>query len=646
MIIDILKYLIVGTKQDLDQFFELSQEKGFLEFLSIEKGSGEVFSQPIQDLLKALKILREHSIQEYSIKNTFPSSLSSLEVAQHIIQLTRDLEKLRAKQLSLEKEILRVSPFGDFSTQEIENLEQLGNFVIQFFCVKSKKSHKIPYPSDVFYICTEYNFDYFMSISSTPILFSGMIEVKITESAEELREKLLLIHESIHQIEHQLKEHLTYINFLRETLKEELNQYYLHASKNKVVYPLDNGLFIVTAWIPQNKVAALNTLIEKMNIHVEPIATDKEERVPTHLENKGLDLVGEELIKVYDIPSTYDKDPSRWVLWFFALFFGIIVGDAGYGVLFLGAASFLKWKFSRQLHQEQKNLLKLFFILSYSSIVWGAATFSYFGIHLSPHHPLVKASPLYYLIEKKWDYHLSNKDDLYKLYINKYPKMAQGKASSEMLDLAIVQKKGITSYPVLEDFTNSIMLELTLVIGIIHLTVAFLRHLHRNMAGIGWIFFMWGGYLFFPNLLNATSIAEFLGWVDKETAIPLGLQCLYGGTGLALVIALIQHRFKGLNEITHIIQIFSDILSYLRLYALNLAGAIIASTFNQEGVAFGLFFGFVIILLGHLLNIFLGFMGGVIHGLRLNFLEWYHYCFEGGGRLFNPLKKIKHLKNR
>jgi V/A-type H+-transporting ATPase subunit I len=69
-----------------------------------------------------------------------------------------------------------------------------------------------------------------------------------------------------------------------------------------------------------------------------------------------------------------------------------------------------------------------------------------------------------------------------------------------------------------------------------------------------------------------------------------------------------------------------------------------ASTFNQEGSALGLAIGVVIILIGHTMNIGLSFMGGVIHGLRLNFLEWYHYCFTGGGRLFKPLQKIRDRK--
>ena len=134
---------------------------------------------------------------------------------------------------------------------------------------------------------------------------------------------------------------------------------------------------------------------------------------------------------------------------------------------------------------------------------------------------------------------------------------------------------------------------------------------------------------------------EFLGIIPKTTAETVGIQLVYGGIGVAVVFALIQKRLKGIAEITQIIQVFADILSYLRLYALALASTIMARTFNDMGLGIGLVLGSVIILLGHSINILLGTMGGVIHGLRLNFIEWYHYSFEGEGRLFNPLRKLR-----
>ena len=97
-------------------------------------------------------------------------------------------------------------------------------------------------------------------------------------------------------------------------------------------------------------------------------------------------------------------------------------------------------------------------------------------------------------------------------------------------------------------------------------------------------------------------------------------------------------------SIAKVIELFADILSYLRLYALGLAGMILASTFNDMGLglmeSFGVIVGSIVIVVGHMINIVVGIMGGTIHGLRLNFIEWYHHCFEGGGKLFQPLKLL------
>ena len=113
------------------------------------------------------------------------------------------------------------------------------------------------------------------------------------------------------------------------------------------------------------------------------------------------------------------------------------------------------------------------------------------------------------------------------------------------------------------------------------------------------------------------------------------------GMGLAITIAIIQRGWGGLHEAMNVIQVFADGVSYLRLYALALAGMVIAGTSNSMGVDAGIIGGIFIIIIGHLCNITLSIMGGVIHGLRLNFIEWYHYCFEGDGRLFNPLRLRK-----
>jgi V/A-type H+-transporting ATPase subunit I len=153
---------------------------------------------------------------------------------------------------------------------------------------------------------------------------------------------------------------------------------------------------------------------------------------------------------------------------------------------------------------------------------------------------------------------------------------------------------------------------------------------------------MIGGYLYFPSILHATSIVNFMGWLDKPVAYAIGKQMVFAGPAIVLILALIQRRsLKAVAELTHVLQLFADVLSYLRLYALALAGMIMASTFNDMGIKLGLFGGFFVILVGHFVNMNLTIMVGVIHGLRLNFLEWYRYCFKGDGRSFNPLRLRK-----
>jgi V/A-type H+-transporting ATPase subunit I len=184
---------------------------------------------------------------------------------------------------------------------------------------------------------------------------------------------------------------------------------------------------------------------------------------------------------------------------------------------------------------------------------------------------------------------------------------------------------------------DNILFEFAIFIGCLHVTFSLLRNIRRNWAAIGWVIFLAGAYLYIPVMLHATSFLNFLFHIPPSVGSEQGLQMIYVGIGLAVVLALIQKKLSGALEFMTLIQLACDILSYLRLYALGLAGVIMASTFNEIAGMVGVFFGVFVLLIGHLINMGLAIMSGVIHGLRLNFLEWYHYSFEGGGKMFKPL---------
>lgn len=638
MIINVVKYLILGAKEDIAHFFERAQEGGFLEFISIS--GKKTLEQPVtlQNLYAAIRILRKQPLHEpYLGGGDLPLAM---QISERILELKEDLERLYEEQRMLEAEISRVAPFGDFSLHDLEEIEKQGKRKIQFFCRKSDKENPTTAAPEVIYITTEYDLDYFISINPKPTSYPDMIEMRIDAPLGQVESRLNFVKDAIHRFEVELKEYAGHIEFLQAILVEELNGHHLGVAKKEVSYPLENSLFAIEAWIPENKVPSLFALIEGMAIHAEQIIVEKGERVPTCLENSGFGKIGEDLIQIYDVPSVNDKDSSSWVVWAFAFFFAIIVGDAGYGLLYFLLALYLRKKFP-DLRGQKKRMLKLLFLLATTSILWGVAVSSYLGISIKPGTVLSDISPLHFMAKRKAEYHMAEKDDVYEEWVGKYPSLKEAKTGQAFIQGGAVQKNGLSSYPILEEFAGNILLELSLFIGVVHLTLAFLRYLRRNISGLGWIAVMIGGYLYAPSILNATSFVNFMGWVDKPLATAIGTQLIYGGIGFAVLAAIAQRGWKAWVEIMNLVQVFSDVLSYVRLYALSFAGGIMASTFNQEGSALGLVAGAVVILAGHCVNFSLGLMGGVIHGLRLNFLEWYHYCFEGSGRLFKPLKKIK-----
>lgn len=638
MIIDLKKHLFIGAKEDLADFFIRAQEEGFIEFVSEKGTKAKELPEPVRKLIDAIKVLRKQPVKEpYQGGGDLDFAA---DIATQVLDLTHEIEKLSEEKRFLESEITRVAPFGQFSLDDIAFIEEKTGKKIQFYCVKTSKTHEIEEAKELIYVGTDYDLDYFIGINNQPKSYPGLIEMQFDRTVGELKNHLLFVEETLHLVEAELKGFAGHLDFLRNSLLGELDIHSMEKTKKDVEYPIEGSIFSIEGWVPENQLDKLPALIEGKAIFFEPIAVEVDDKVPTYMENKGIDALGEDLVRIYDIPAHTDKDPSRWVLWAFALFFAMILADGGYGLIYLGMAFFLKYKFP-DLKGAGKRFLKLLFILSSSCIIWGLLTTSFFGIEIAPTNSFSRFSILNHMAEKKAIYHQEKKDETYKEWLKRYPNIATAKNGQEMLTDAYKMKNGRKEYEMLNNFTDSILLEISLLIGVIHICLSLLRYAKRKWANFGWIAFAIGGYLYFPNTLKATSMIQFLGFIEKDLAGLVGIQLLYGGIGAAAVLALIQNKWKGLIDITEIIQIFADILSYLRLYALALASTIMARTFNDMGIGIGLVVGSIFILIGHAINITLGTMGGVIHGLRLNFIEWYHYCFDGEGKLFNPLRKLR-----
>ncbi len=275
-------------------------------------------------------------------------------------------------------------------------------------------------------------------------------------------------------------------------------------------------------------------------------------------------------------------------------------------------------------------------------LIWGVLTTSFFGINIDIDSPIRKVSLTHWLAEKKAAYLMKHHESSsYKDWAKKYPQLDSATSPDDFLKKGITMKEGEISYDILDRFSDNIMLELALFIGVTHIIISFLRYIGRNWNGIGWIAFLIGGYLYFPYYLDTPSFLQYVGGIDLEGGAQAGYHLIFGGIATAVILSIVKHGWTGILEGMAVIQVFADILSYLRLYALGLAGVIVGTTINEVAGAIPFVFAAILMVLAHIVNMVLGVMSGIIHGLRLNFLEWYHYSFRGGGKPFRPLKLLE-----
>lgn len=637
---DVQKFLFIGSEIDKERFFQRAQEEGVIQFIDASPSKKEL-PEDIQKTISSIKVLR--SLPVVDQEENFERLDADTMIAS-ILDLELKKESLTESIAHIEEEISRIRVLGYFSFQEIAEIEEKTHCKCRFFIAPSSMhAEEDTLPDGLIELGSENGFHYYLAISLNGVCYKNMEELKFDRSLASLEKSLVEEKENLQSIEYQLKEQAKYSRYLHHVLIDKLNAYHLSAAQLSVKELLNASLFMVEGWVPHNKVHLLNSITSSLAVYSEQVAIEPESIVPTYLENEGQARLGEDLVHIYDTPSSQDKDPSLWVLYGFALFFAFIIGDAGYGLIYLMIALVLRYKFPH-LVGASARFLNLFTFLGIACIVWGTLMTSFFGMGISFDNPLRQVSLVQWLAEKKAAFHIEHQDAVFHAWLAKYPDLSALRDVHEFVSYAPKESGG--KLIILNKLTDNVMFELALFIGVVHLILSLLRYSGRNWQNIGWVLFLVGAYCFLPSYLNTPSFLNFVGGMSIPFGKVLGIDLMIGGIVLAWLLAIFRYGWLGIFEVMTLIQVFADTLSYLRLYALGLAGAIVGSTINE--IASGMRVGFAILLvvLAHGVNIVLSTMSGVIHGLRLNFLEWYHYSFEGGGKNFTPLQRLEKESNK
>jgi len=631
---DVKKYAFIGVKEQKEEFFRRAQQIGIVHFIDIQQKKESHLPQEIQNYIQSMKVLRGLPV----VKQEEPSSWDKgPEIAEKILALKHEIESTEEKIRVMELEISRIAEFGEFSLDDIRYIEEEGHRKIQFYCAKKGLFDGEEAPENLIYISSDHGLDYFVGVNPESRYHDKMVEMVFESSLSELQQQVKDLKAKVHEHEGELKKMARYKAFIHKATVLSYNNFNLDKNQEFSRPFLEENLFAVEGWVPENKEAKLQEIVGNLGIFQEEVLIEESDTIPTYLENEGAGKIGEDLVHIYDTPSHTDKDPSLWVLSAFALFFAMIVNDAGYGLVYLTVVLYLRYKFS-DAKGAGRRVLNLATILGLSCILWGTLTTSFFGVNIGVDNPVRKVSLLTWLSEKKAEYHMHYKDETFQDYVYEYPQVIEAKTGGEFFQATQKTEADVVTNDVLDNVGRNVLLELALLVGVVHIALSFMRYLRRSWSGLGWIMVLIGGYLYFPHYLGETSLLHYVGGVPRDFGAVEGLQLIYAGIAIAVVLAIIQNRWGGLAEPMNVIQVFADVLSYLRLYALGLASGIVAQTINELYGAVPVLIAIVLIALAHVVNMLLGIMSGVIHGLRLNFLEWYHYSFEGGGKNFDPLR--------
>lgn len=430
----------------------------------------------------------------------------------------------------------------------------------------------------------------------------------------------------ISKIEEELKSETVYISQIQDfksNLESDIQFETIYSGMGQENSGKTTDLAWLTGYVPVDSFDKLKDCVTKNSWAMAASDPTEEDNVPTKLKNnKFVSLIYPLTDFLGTVPGYHEYDISGWFLLFFCVFFGMIFGDGGYGLLVTVASLVLVLK---SLFQKKSvsPLMGLLLLLGLSTVAWGTVTCTWFGL---------KPEQL-----PAWLTSLS------------ITPISNAAGSDYRLYLPWNTEVGLTTGQNLQIFCFTL--------AFLQLSVAHLKGMARNRKSLkvlgefGSLLQIWG--MFYVVLSMVVSSALFpLGLVVNN--IPVGtiaIALVGGGFALSFIFSnyegnigasILESCKNIISVLLGVVNVFSDIVSYIRLWAVGLAGSAISNTVNEmAGPLLGhaiTFIAFVaLIAFGHGLNMVLNLLSVIVHGVRLNTLEFStHLGMSWSGFKYNP----------
>ena len=591
MVTEMTKYNFILLSGDVEDFLKKLQGVGVMDITRSLKPvdeKSEYLSSKAGTFRKALSLLKNVTPAEFAEKVYG-------DLASNVIETVNEKEVAEAQVSQLAKEWEERRPWGKFDVENFKKLEEQG-LKLHFYKVKSS-NFKPEWNEN--YALSEISNDgtttYFVVVSDDENYDFPLKEMPAPDSdASTIEKQIDSLRYEIEKKERHLSELKCHEKDIQKELDRTISKLDLHLAHISGTKAAADYITVFEGFAPAEKEAEIKEMLDREGVLYLVDQAKVDDNPPIKLKNNKFVSMFELLTDMYGRPKYNEFDPTVFISIFFMLFFAFCMGDAGYGLVLIGASLALK--------KVLGNIAPLGVTLGIATTVIGLLFHTFFSV--------------------------------------------------DMLTWSIIPEtvKKCMVPTEIAGFDGTMVL--AIIVGIVHICLAMVVKTYQSTKVKGFLNSLgtWGWTLLIVGGVIVGGLA-LIGVIDsvvtKWIIIVIGILSALGifflndlhrnplanfGSGL----------WETYNTATGLL---GDVLSYLRLYALGLAGAKLGEAFNAIGIqalgdgGAGWIAFILIVVIGHTLNVAMCVLGAFVHPLRLNFLEFFKNSgYEGTGRKYNPLK--------
>ncbi|MCR5401894.1 MAG: ATPase [Treponema sp.] len=638
MIVPMKKVSLVILSKDRRSSLEKLKELGVVHLEQLE-GKGEKlahFKEISGNAMVAESILGEIKLPKKTAAAAKLSDSELAETCREVLNLTEQKKKLLEEISSDSQELERFAQWGQVTPEDFAYLKEK-NLCLKMYEIPEDKYGLIDENSKTLCVNRLRKTVRFLLVDAKderPEDFPPeAYEVPLPDfSTTEIEGRIKKNQDEIQEIDKKITSlavYLPQIKALKKSLSSDIEFETVYSGMAYETEGKESDLSWITGFVPEDCMSSLLKAAAENDWAVAYSDPDENDEVPTKLKNNKLvSLIYPLTDFLGTVPGYHEYDISGWFLLFFTVFFGMIFGDGGYGLLVTCVAILMILK---SLFKKEKvsPLLQLVLLLGCSTVVWGGLTCTWFGLtpdKLPEWLTALSFAPISNACQDTW-----------------LPFWTED-----------ASKGTLTTAQNLQIFCFTL--------GFLQLSVAHLKGMVRYIKSpkflgeFGALLQIWGMYYVVLNMVVSSSI---FGFGEIIYGVPVGKVSI-GLVGFGFALSFIFSNYDGsvlvsilesckniISVLLGVVNVFSDIVSYIRLWAVGLAGSAISATVNEMAgplVGHAILFAALVLLLvfGHGLNMILNLLSVIVHGVRLNTLEFSnHLGMSWSGFKYAPFSKTE-----